>query len=474
MSPTSMNRGYVSLAPLRTPAFDDAVALRRCTVSRPASLVRDVDMLLSVTISCLREDGNAIADNLAKRLAFLAPLHRLPADILADILDMVADTCGGAQEGGQRVGAPRSVSASWVDVVDGSPQLWTATFAIPCVSSLFPLSVNVCLSRSLSPTVVHTLSGADNIAMSAINELLVSGERWLTAVIWASWSCFANNTFLQQYPVLTTATLYLQGDADAGALRWLRSAYALRSLTLVCATSRMSGSFTLQVPMWPRLTSLTVCGLRDGTVRFLASLVLHCSWVEYLHVDSLLDAVADDIDINDVGVISMRNLRTLRLDNHTSFMLVIICAPHLQQLTLNDFDEYRPGILDLEAMLNRPGAQPMLEELTIARVDSCLPHTSGALLQCLRKLEWLKKLDIDDFSTEMQSLGSAFLFDSLTFRYGAPVLMPALSIFDYRPTPSGMSGETADALQKFMASRRRRRVAGDIVAEAVVVRVSDI
>ncbi|KAL1724644.1 hypothetical protein EV714DRAFT_240560, partial [Schizophyllum commune] len=179
---------------------------------------------------------------------------------------------------------------------------------------------------------------------------------------------------------------------------------------------------------------------------------------------------ADDIDINDVGVISMRNLRTLRLDNHTSFMLVIICAPHLQQLTLNDFDEYRPGILDLEAMLNRPGAQPMLEELTIARVDSCLPHTSGALLQCLRKLEWLKKLDIDDFSTEMQSLGSAFLFDSLTFRYGAPVLMPALSIFDYRPTPSGMSGETADALQKFMASRRRRRVAGDVVAEAVVVR----
>ncbi|KAL1711249.1 hypothetical protein EV715DRAFT_298390 [Schizophyllum commune] len=155
-------------------------------------------------------------------------------------------------------------------------------------------------------------------------------------------------------------------------------------------------------------------------------------------------------------------------------MLVIICAPHLQQLTLNDFDEYRPGILDLEAMLNRPGAQPMLEELTIARVDSCLPHTSGALLQCLRKLEWLKKLDIDDFSTEMQSLGSAFLFDSLTFRYGAPVLMPALSIFDYRPTPSGMSGETADALQKFMASRRRRRVAGDVVAEAVVVRVSDI
>ena len=74
----------------------------------------------------------------------------------------------------------------------------------------------------------------------------------------------------------------------------------------------------------------------------------------------------------------------------------------------------------------------------------------------------------------MQSLGSAFLFDSLTFRYRAPVLMPALSIFDYRPTPSGMSGETADALQKFMASRRRRRVAGDIVAEAVVVRVSDI
>ncbi|KAI5885487.1 uncharacterized protein SCHCODRAFT_02672907 [Schizophyllum commune H4-8] len=375
---------------------------------------------------------------------------------------MVVYTCRSGLESGVAVANLRSVSAFWVDVVDGTPRLWTAVFTASWVRCQSHVDLDVRLSRSDPIAVEHSGLGADDIAESAFRHLLGSGERWRTVVLRASWTYFTTITYSHHLPQLTSAILYLEGDAARGALRWLGRADVLNTLTLICDTSRMSGSFTLDVPAWPRLSSLTLCGLRDGTIRFLASLIKQCSSVEHLRVDALVDPVDEDVTVENVSVISMPALRTLRLDNHTSFVLAVVYAPRLQQLTLNDMDDYRFAIVDLQAMLNRPGAPPRLEELRIARVDSGLPSTSDALLQCLSRLQWLKVLDIDDFSMYTQSFGCPFLFDSLTFRWGSPVIMPALSVFYYRPSPS-------DAFRRFVASRRWPRAAGSVVAHAVTV-----
>lgn len=464
----------VSHASVCSPSRDDVSAERRISLAQAATHSRDVEISLSAAISSLHVDRNAVAVELAKILALLSPVDRVPAEILSCILEMVVYTCRSRLESGVAVANLRSVSAFWVDVVDGTPRLWTAVFTASRVRCQSHVDLDVRLSRSDPIAVELSGLGADDIAESAFRHLLGSGERWRTVVLRASWTYFTTITYSHHLPQLTSAILYLEGDAARGALRWLGRADVLNTLTLICDTSRMSGSFTLDVPAWPRLSSLTLCGLRDGTIRFLASLIKQCSSVEHLRVDALVDPVDEDVTVENVSVISMPALRTLKLDNHTSFVLAVVYAPRLQQLTLNDMDDYRFAIVDLQAMLNRPGAPPRLEELRIARVDSGLPYTSDALLQCLSRLQWLKVLDIDDFSMYTQSFGCPFLFDSLTFRWGSPVIMPALSVFYYRPSPSGMSVDMADAFRRFVASRRWPRAAGSVVAHAVTVSVSEI
>lgn len=465
---------YVSLQSLRSPSEDDLSAERGVRLTRTATHLRHMDSLLAEAISSMQADRNAVLRELEKILAFQAPVRRVPVEILSTIFELVADSCRDALEIAREVAALRTVCAFWAYVADGTPRLWTGAFTVPWLWCQSHLELNARLSRSLPMTVEQNVRGEDSIANSAFAHLLGTGERWQSAVLRASWSCFASSAHPEHYARLTTAKLYLEGDAISGALRWLQHADVLDTLTLVCGESQMSGLFTLDVPAWPRLSSLTLCGLRDGTVRFIVSLVRACSSVEYLRVDSLVDTVDDDIDVADVSVISMPALRTLRLDNHTGFMLAIVSAPHLQRLTLNDFDDFRPGIFDLHTMLHRPGVLPRLEELTIARVDSCLEETSSALLQCLQRLQWLTVLDINDCSVYAQSLGSAFLFDSLTFRYGSPILLPSLSMLEYTPAPNGMPDETANALDEFAASRRCARVVGDVVVQPVDVSVSEI
>ncbi|KAI5897204.1 uncharacterized protein SCHCODRAFT_02491270 [Schizophyllum commune H4-8] len=468
MSSTDNYYAFVSLASLRNPFRRDLATERGEALTRTLTHLRGTEAVLSATISSLQADRDAVAFELAKILALRAPVRRLPVELLCMIFEMVAGLCRDAVEIGREVAALRSVSAFWADVADMTPRLWTRAFTVPWRSCQSHLELNARLSRALPMSVEHTVADADDVAASALHHLLGSEARWSTVAFRASWGCFTANAHPHHYALLTAAKLWLEGDADPGALRWLQHAVGLDSLTLVCDDSRMSGSFVVDVPVWPRLTSLTLGGLRDGTVRFITSLIRQCASVEYLRVDSLVDSVDNDIDVDDVAIISMPELCTLRLDNHTSFVLVVICAPRLRQLTLNDFDDYRLGIDDLLTLLSRSEAQPRLEELRIARVDSGLPDTSGTLMQCLGSLQWLRVLDIDDCSAYTQSFGSELLFDSLTFRYGSPVLLPSLVIFDYRPSPGGMSVETADALQSTLA--RASRTLDELVLWAMHVR----
>ncbi|KAL1698542.1 hypothetical protein EV121DRAFT_297063 [Schizophyllum commune] len=473
MSLTVNHRGSITLAPLHPPARGGLSTGADVVLTQATSYPRDIELVLSAIISSLQGSRNALATEILNALAVVTPLRCVPDELTTALVDMAESSRGDALEVGPQAAPLRSVHASWTDVVDGAPRAWFAAFAVSPTWYSSHLSLSVRLVRALPMTVAPTASSVDDMVMPALSYLTAFQRRWRTAVLRASWSCFSSNIFLSHHcEMLTAAELHLEGDAASGALRWLRSANALRSLVLAADQSRMSRSFTLEVPPLPQLSSLTLRGLRDGHVPFIVSLLRSLSQVEYLRVDSLL---LDGDNVENETLVHMPRLRDLWLDNHVGFVLAIICAPRLQRLTLSDFDDFRPGIRDLATMLNRAGAQPRIEALTMARVDSCLPRTSDDLTQCLQSLRWLKVLDIDDCSTWVQPLGTPLLFDTMTFRVGAPVVLPALSVFRYRMPPNGMSPGTQEAARRFRASRLGNRYADDrVVACAVKFTISDI
>ncbi|KAL1698809.1 hypothetical protein EV121DRAFT_217518 [Schizophyllum commune] len=456
----------VSVEELRYPSPLDLSPVRITALARATEHYKGAVDELEVTIQSLTAERDAALFELFKIRALQAPVRRVPPEILSAIFEMVVEGCGGALEVGRAAAAFRSVCVFWDIVASDTPRLWSAACTVPWADQQSHLQQNITRSRSLPMTLedgwssqwdrsaaMRRLFSENDIATSTFEQLVGSGHRFSTLALSASWRCFATCGVPERFALLTTVELRLGGGADGAALLWLQHAEALHTLKLRFDHVHIPGSFELQVPDLPRLTSLSIRGLTRGTLRFLTSAVRSCSRVRDLVVGARMGDIPGDTALDAVEAIDMPALATLTLERHTSLLLATIRAPQLKRLRLKDFDHGPHGIPHLRTLLERTDAQPRLEALLIERVDSGLPETEGDLQACLERLRSLRVLRIDDNATHGRPFGSVILFGRLVQRPQEEPLLPSLGSFTYVPGSAVWDPDVLLAFRMFVATR---------------------
>ncbi|KAL1671651.1 hypothetical protein EV122DRAFT_295369 [Schizophyllum commune] len=446
----------VSVEELRYPSPLDLSPVRITALARATEHYKGAVDELEVTIQSLTAERDAALFELFKIRALQAPVRRVPPEILSAIFEMVVEGCGGALEVGRAAAAFRSVCVFWDIVASDTPRLWSAACTVPWADQQSHLQQNITRSRSLPMTLEDGWSSQwdrsaamrrlfsendvtdddesvvaydeddeeywysdqeeiDQIATSTFEQLVGSGHRFSTLALSASWRCFATCGVPERFALLTTVELRLGGGADGAALLWLQHAEALHTLKLRFDHVHIPGSFELQVPDLPRLTSLSIRGLTRGTLRFLTSAVRSCSRVRDLVVGARMGDIPGDTALDAVEAIDMPALATLTLERHTSLLLATIRAPQLKRLRLKDFDH------DLQA--------------------------------CLERLRSLRVLRIDDNATHGRPFGSVILFGRLVQRPQEEPLLPSLGSFTYVPGSAVWDPDVLLAFRMFVATR---------------------
>ncbi|KAI5895924.1 uncharacterized protein SCHCODRAFT_02492593 [Schizophyllum commune H4-8] len=426
---------------------------------------------LEVAIEALTLERDRAKWEVEKVDAVMAPVRRVPEEMMSEVFEWVLvgmdDDVGRARQ----IGRLRIVSAGWRAIVDGTPSLWTR--ACTTRDQYLHVRLNKRNSGALPMSLVHTGEGADSAALGALTTLGGAIGRLTSLKLRATCLFLGSQMPTPSFPALTTVELILDGAPHVNALIWLTYAHGLRVLTIRCEGVRMDERFTMRVPDFPWLEALTLRGLEHGCTGFILHLLQRTTTVRSAYIDAMID----DVEMSDNWVATTNiftpRLQCLELQGDVSFVLAILTAPQLQELTLGDMNNGRVPLNDLAIMLNRPGGCPDLETLALNKVHSGLPGAAGGLAACLRGLGSLKVLEVDDTGSQRGLFGRAEMFNAMSGG-ATPIVMPRLEQFDYWQPGDGLPDEAWVAFNQLVDSRAEEQIVGTQHLSALVVYVDDL
>ncbi|KAL1749886.1 hypothetical protein FB107DRAFT_224778 [Schizophyllum commune] len=276
-NPAFLREGTVPTPGDRTPIYEDLGNLE--------AEVQRVDEEIA-RLQTLREQIEA---QLALSRAMVAPVRRLPPELLARIFLEHADEFPEAERTLITTTTAAGVSATWRWVACSVSGLWTHISLAPTAASTYPHLV-LCLSRSGSSLLhIHGEQALDTALKAQITRLLPEAHRWKTLSLHQDYLYELPDILKCALPCLERAVVRIpilrrhrsEPDVKHFVLDFLADAPRLHNLTLWAYEFREQ--FVLTLPLACALTTLSLesstCDLRcvmpfirqcSGTLRHLS------------------------------------------------------------------------------------------------------------------------------------------------------------------------------------------------------------
>ncbi|KAJ6580091.1 hypothetical protein DFH09DRAFT_1360691 [Mycena vulgaris] len=386
---------------------------------------------------------------------FLAPIRRLPSEILVKIFEICRQFKKGPTETHRLVQAPlltvAQVCSRWHGIAMGTPTLWNTIV----VGRNLPQSTNTlelvgrALDRSADSTLNISVHGSSTLKLLAAHS-----ERWKTARFWSA--SYKRQHFAGvkgRVPLLETLELnsYATGSEDVDCFE---VAPNLRSLTV-------SGSLLsrMATPPLAQLRFLACTTVRSDDIASCMSRLSELSPTTHLHLELILDnrynippTSSHALELS-IGAIGLYDVHQVLLEIFTSLTL-----PHLRDLRLTKSMVPSPAVPAAPGLLHwahgpflslaeRSSFHNHLLSLDLSSVDI----TPGALVECLSNLPSLQQLAIseDPYPYGRKETITDAVLENLTLAAGSPCLVPRLRIVKFHT----LLQFDDNIFQNFLASR---------------------
>ncbi|KAL1743402.1 hypothetical protein HDZ31DRAFT_41032 [Schizophyllum fasciatum] len=439
------------------PSTTDAQEIRRVS----NELLADLQRVDSET-QRLALVQQKLADQLAVNHSILAPVRRIPPEVLSEIFVCFAFAQADTKHPKEYSWAHlisttvARVCTTWRAVARGTPQLWTYLS-----TSLDPESTRAMLLPEASLQQQLALTGAlplhlmhvthhDTILRTFFAALRPHCARWHSLTIWGSYNFFDAQP-VHNLPSLRTATVTMDGHPQANPLNFLSNASSLQFLRIENLPSELHSpvSPVLTIPSFPNLKSLDV-SIRCPLPVDILSAIRPCK-------ASLVDLIVDVMELHHSASerepVVMESLAILQLWRATSLLLEDLITPALQSIGLSAI-EGDPFPL-LFGFLSRQQHPENLQELHLIEVNA--PFEGATFLRCLPHLQHLRILYVEE-NSEAEPVMTENVLAALTCTDDRRPLLPNLACLELIVKLRHPWHAWKEALLTMYQSRQRPRV----------------
>ncbi|KAL1695043.1 hypothetical protein GGG16DRAFT_86742 [Schizophyllum commune] len=432
----------------------------------------DTDIQWLITLRARMSMGSQLAIN----ASILAPIRRLPQELLSHIFVLFAmeiDPCMRAHTIRDTVAR---VCREWYTVARSTPRLWTyisSTLHDLPPSSPSRYSAQAALAGGLPLHLEHGVGDEDYeiddvLLESFLEELLPYASRWQCIRLNSSGAFFAA-FHVGELIALEEAQIYVLPPLESGAAGFLAGASGLRRLVL--SYQKMDGDddeeniiTRLSVPAFPQLEDLTV--IINTYIDMQPFLSLLRGFSNSLHNLSVF-AYFSDLENAYIPPVELIALETVMAYNHGYRLLDHLVTPVLEEIVIEDvyIDDHGDPFPLLSSFSSRAHRYDRLKRLTIIDVSFYDVNGANSFLQCAPALHWVEELHVRD----SVSLMTEEVLQGLTCASDKAPLLPNLAhltlLGSRRPSRAWKV-----ALRAMVASRKVPRVC----ASQTVVALKDI
>lgn len=434
-----------------TPSSDEALSIEAySTQLRHQRAVIEEEMLrLS---ACLQR----IDYELRVNRSLLAPIRRLPAELLGEIFTYVVVGMPKEQWTRYTIQTLCGVCSTWRDVARDTPCLWTAisTHHLFVAREELLLDLQLELSGNLPLEIVgERLLGTPELS----NDLLKRMEPHLGRVVEISLvvDCEGLLTNKQaqfnKLRALTRAYIFLHGDHNylPGSLEFLTKAPSLQELVLDVEWCSGNDIVRFVLPPLPRLTHLSLQRYSDWDTSDVSNILSPVARTLQCLVVKSRQSCWLSLSHEDFAFLDMPALRSVDLQHAAHTMLQHINVPALETIIFRDV-EYHNLTASLLQVLSH--SHPRVCSLSYINVAD---HIAESCVQSLAQLEDLRQLCIEDTMGYWQF---PTLLAALTCADDQPPLAPELKDLSLLFGQHCWMRQNADALNAMHQSRKEPRV----------------
>ncbi|KAJ7726512.1 hypothetical protein B0H16DRAFT_265517 [Mycena metata] len=313
-----------------TPSFESQMKLlikaSEDKIARIDSQIKDLERL--------RDRERRIV---ARLRAAIAPVHKLPAELLVEIFRYKCDSEYTATWRSviKKVQVLSHVCVYWRRVAINTPRLWTNTLSIElgkATTDAYAARLKEWLNRSAPlPIGVHLVSWSGADATAVLKVLLAAVHRWSEANFDLPSLSVLSRVPPEALKCLQSLTLHSRRDTNSGSLSAFSLAHNLRSLSL-----DIRHSARLRLP-WSNLLDLNMTA--DTPEEALHGL-LQCTNI--VSASFRMPAWEDLPDLSEINLTTLGRLETLDItvnaDTESGFVVpffVCLALPALKRLVLH-------------------------------------------------------------------------------------------------------------------------------------------
>ncbi|KAJ7505815.1 hypothetical protein B0H11DRAFT_1976312 [Mycena galericulata] len=395
------------------------IAASEANIARIESQIRDLVRLRD------RERGIV-----ARLRAAIAPIHKLPAELLAEIFLLATEQISlSRKQAIKKVQVLTRVCAYWRQVAHTTPRLWTTSIFIQHVqktpTDAYLACVKAWLGRSAPLPIPVNLQSSGKADIGPLMDILgTAADRWSSALF-----VLSSLSALRHVPrnsVNCLASLHLESADSGEPSRIMTFSFApcLRTVTLAMRRPNL-----LPMP-WSQLTRIDI---RSKSPRACLDILLQCTNIVVAKFDTT--PWQDLPDLSNVEMAALPSLKSLELDfsdmlstgAHFMPFLERLALPALNTLILEldvltpitwtstsftEFQRRSPNMVSLSIQSSNIGSEELLTALLHAPdlvelyTDNCyacfddsviaaLHYAEGAAVHLAPKLESLALLSID-------------------------------------------------------------------------------
>ncbi|KAI5894528.1 uncharacterized protein SCHCODRAFT_02617209 [Schizophyllum commune H4-8] len=407
------------------------------------------------------------------------PVHRLPPEVVSEILLMVVfgNICASVSVFVVRH-ILSCVCGSWREVTRSTPALWNRVPSQLHSVSLQPhlidyakhASENATLSGALPLEIYHQLPADDRLLDELFEALRPEFHRVQTIIIEADFSLLDSYHGID-LPALQKAHLELHGQPARRPLNLLTKAAALSELRLKFPDDDDLYAELPALPC-PALPVLTKLALEINATIPLAELLqaLRACADSLTEMELQWKRTSQSL-LPTIPLVQMNALRRISSSLAAHEILNHIDAPALEHVAIIPvcaFDDGDP-FSSLSAFVSR---LPSPGKITRLEANASTDNTDS-FVECLAKLGGIRQLSMS--STAYEGLLTQGVFSRLTCVAGARPLLPRLTkLYVSFLLPPRENPEAEEALKEMIASRKAPRVCAsrEVAAlESAIVRV---
>ncbi|TRM58631.1 hypothetical protein BD626DRAFT_633889 [Schizophyllum amplum] len=361
------------------PTAQDSVDIRQGILSDEATVQSYARVIGETkrTLEQLQQQHDLLVANLDRKRALLAPIRRLPREIITMIVKFaIARTLRRKADSSLgRLHVVLRVSHLWRWLAFETPQLWADIVLYPQADPHWHFTLSECLQHSKAqPVDIHLRNKEDapwrltesrtyseDEWLSVIEPLLASAPRWKALRL--DVSCYMVFSLLPQQSsrLALLETLQLTSVENPNKITFFKDTPALSSVHI----TDLCGSDRIELP-WSQLSELDI-GVQASyaSLRDCVNMISHCHQLSRLSLFSMTE------DMTDYTPITLPVLQYLKVGGMANCLLQSLVAPDLQEL--HALSSY-PNSMEIF------GEEAYYALLGFADVN---PHTVGAKLTTL-------------------------------------------------------------------------------------------